>query len=467
MESEIVFCERCGVSIPEQDVAGRRRDTGGRDLCGSCAVPGPAPGDLQLYFCENCRVSIAVTDVLTSAAKPEGRGYLCSPCSRSTPAERVARRTAVDREMAAAPGAAPPPGGVDPLYFCDSCNSSIPAAAVATGRALVRGGRTWCERCRVRVETERHPGSPSIGFAPVLAGSLLAAALTAGVFVVMERLDRAAGEKVRADEGAQALASLGSQIREARDAAATARELTGRTDTALREMERRVEAARMDAQTARALLDRPGTTGAVAERLARLETRDGEILDALRSLREDMALIAAERREPPVGVPPADSRPDVPPAGVSLDPPGPAPGAPAAPAGPGPEVLRCISLLGDKDIGVRFAAATELGKLGDRSAWKALAGSLRKDEDSYVRRACARSLGNLTAYEAFPDLVETLMDGEEFVAIQSWRVVKEMAGQEFGFKQNQARGERRKVADRAKKWWDENRERLLPAPKAE
>ena len=57
------------------------------------------------------------------------------------------------------------------------------------------------------------------------------------------------------------------------------------------------------------------------------------------------------------------------------------------------------------------------------------------------------------------------MDGEEFVAIQSWRVVKEMAGQEFGFKQNQAKGERRKVADRAKKWWEENRERLLPAAK--
>ena len=88
--------------------------------------------------------------------------------------------------------------------------------------------------------------------------------------------------------------------------------------------------------------------------------------------------------------------------------------------------------------------------------------ALRKDDDPFVRRACCRSLGELKAFEAIPALVDALSDGEEYVAKQASMVLREMSGQDFGYKQNQPKGERKKVADRARKWWEENKARLAP-----
>ena len=105
METEIVFCERCGVSIPEHEIAASRQASGGRDLCPTCLAPSlGSGGDLQLYFCENCRVSIAVSDVLTGAAKPEGAGYLCAVCGRSTPNPGVDGFQVALRERGSAAG---------------------------------------------------------------------------------------------------------------------------------------------------------------------------------------------------------------------------------------------------------------------------------------------------------------------------------------------------------------------------
>lgn len=479
METEIVFCERCGVSIPENEVTRGRQASGGRDLCPTCLVPsGEASGDLQLYFCENCRVSIAVPDVLTGTARPEGSGYLCTVCSRSTPAERVARRTAVDREMdglaPGAPAAAGPGTGATPLYFCDACNASIPPAVVAGGRALVHGGRTYCERCRPRLESEHPRAQPSVGALPVLAAALLAASTTAAGFVLWQRWteDQAAGRA--AVPAKDATAEIQREVRQAREAAENARELSDRADRSIKDIERKLDAIRAEAQAARLGAEKAMSMAAVnaesGERLGRVERTTMDIEDSIRLLREEMAAIAAR----PSGAPTAAAAGGGDGGGAKPGPEaGPDPmgggGAPAAPAPavPSPEVQRCVAMLKDKDAGVRFSAAIELGKLSDRSAWPALAETLRKDDDPFVRRACARSLGELKAYDAFPDLVDALTDGEEYVAIQSSRVIKEMAGQDFGFKQNQAKADRRRVADRAKKWWEENKDRLAPGARGE
>ena len=472
METEIVFCERCGVSIPEQDLVQARQASGGRDLCASCVGPAKAAdGDLRLYFCENCRISIAVSDVLTGAAKVEGPGYLCAVCSRSTPAERVARRTAVEGEMAAAaaaagvaPGARPAP---DPIYFCDSCNASIPASFVATGRALVASGRTWCERCRPRVESDRPHARPGVGAAPVVAAALLAAAVTAAGLVAWERWKAEDAGKERANSAADDLAGIRRELRFARDSGETALVLADRADRAVKDLERKADSVRGELQLVRAAADRASAQAAGGDRVARLEKDVGNLQEAVALLRDDLATVAAERREaarPPEKTDPEPEPPTAmdPGAGPPASPePGSLPPAPgAAAAAPSPAVLRCIALLKDRDAGVRFSAAIELGKLGDRSAWSALVETLRKDDDPFVRRACARSIGELKAYAAFPDLVEALLDGEEYVAIQSSRVIKEMAGQDFGFKQGQAKSDRKRVADRAKKWWEENKDRL-------
>ncbi len=460
METEIVFCERCGVSIPESDLPGLRQASGGRDLCRNCVSPG-APGDLKLYFCENCRVSIAVTDVLTKAAVPEGPGYLCAACGRSTPAERMARRTAVDREMAAAPpGRAGP--AVDPIYFCDACNSSIPATLVATGRALVRGGRTYCERCRPRLEAAPARARGGAGFLPVLAAALLAAAGTAAGLAwrdAAKEEDRAKDRDAVVDAG---MAELRRDLRGARAAADTAREIADRLDRAQKDLERKLDSVKVEAMAARAAAEKAAAQPSGGDRVARVERLVADLQESQKLLREDMAVLAVERRKPPAQEP-AAAPPAPPPA---MDPPPGDPPAPPSPpdpaAGPSPQVQRCVALLEDKDAGVRFSAAIELGKLGDRSAWPSLVKRLRADDDPFVRRACARSIGELKAYDAIPDLIEALSDAEEYVAIQSARVIKEMAGQDFGFKQNQVKSERKKVADRAKKWWEENKDRLAP-----
>ena len=463
MESEIVFCERCGVSIPEHEIAASRQAAGGRDLCPSCIAPGASgDGDLRLYFCENCRVSIAVSDVLTGQAKPEGSGYHCAVCSQGTPAERVARRTAVEREMAAVGLPAPGnrPAGQAPLYFCDGCNASIPATAVATGRALVEGGRTWCETCRPR----RARGGGA-GFLPVAAAALLAAGATAAVFIVMDRQEREQARK-SAVAAEDPLARIRQDVRSAREDASMARgEVADRADRIERDLERRVEALRADIKAAREAADRASAAAATGgtERFQRIETRIGELEEeltaGLQAVVERVDRVAAK----------ADAAP---PAGSGLEPPAP-PGPPAAPeagpgagapppAGLGPDAARPVLQLKDKAAQARFAAAIELGKLGEKAVWPHLVEALRKDDDPFVRRACCRSLGELKAFEAIPALVDALSDGEEYVAKQASMVLREMSGQDFGYKQNQPKGERKKVADRARKWWEENKARLAP-----
>jgi hypothetical protein len=455
---EIVFCERCGVSIPEHQLAGSLVATGGRNLCASCLVP-PSEGDLRLYFCENCRVSIPVSSVITGQVRAEGSGYLCGVCSTLAPVDRASRRSAVERDLAQ-------PGTVrraaaDPIYFCDSCNGSIAAVAVATGRALVRSGRTYCERCRPRVEAGAVSAGP--GFVPVFAAALLAAAVTAGGLAAWEGRraedpkEAAAGQAVLRRELEEARAEL----RRTREAVGIARvEDAAALDRMAAELRKGLEATaaegRAVAEEARSLraivgggVEGPDRLQAVAGRVDRL---DRGLQDLARSV--DGLAAVVEGMKGPAAPPPPPPTADAPPA--SPEPPAPAtdPAVPDA-------VTRSIALLADRDAGVRFQSAIELGRLGHKAAAAALAESLSRDEDVFVRRACARSLGELKAFEAFPALVDAIGDREEYVARQVAKVLHELAGQDFGFKNDQPKPDRKRVADRARKWWEENRERLL------
>ena len=88
------------------------------------------------------------------------------------------------------------------------------------------------------------------------------------------------------------------------------------------------------------------------------------------------------------------------------------------------ELIRLLEA--DKQASVRAAAAVALGQIGDPSAATALAGALarrlpargllaritrrRVEEDEFVRRASAVSLGQLRSREAVPVLITTLSD---------------------------------------------------------
>jgi len=476
VETEIVFCERCGVSIPESEVGRARQASGGRDLCPNCLrPPREAEGDLRLYFCENCRVSIAVSDVLTGLARPDGAGYLCSVCSRATPAEKVARRTAVERELGAAGalGASPRPAPPDPIYFCDVCTASIPAVHVATGRALVQAGRTICERCRHRADSARvhEPAGP--GAIPLVAATLLAAAMGAGGWAAWQEWGRADEPAGPTAEG-EALAALRRDlVRDRAAAAAALAEASAKSDRQIRALEAKAAAAADAAAEARkAAAARGGASEALDDRLGEMDGRMDDIEAEIRSLRGEIAGTRGLPQEEAAPMPAAEDPPPAP----AAEAPGVPAVAPAVARDPSDEIKRYVALLRDREVGVRFAAALELGKRAAKKAparegaapesadfdyaWPALAQALRKDDDAFVRRACARSLGEIKAWDAFPDLCDALGDAEEFVALQSSRVIKELAGQEFGFRQNQAKTDRKRVSERAKKWWEENKDRI-------
>ncbi|MHC4821972.1 MAG: HEAT repeat domain-containing protein, partial [Planctomycetota bacterium] len=490
---EIVFCERCGVSIPEHQIAGARQASGGRDLCATCSGPAAAAeGDLRLYFCENCRVSIAVSEVITGQARADGTGYMCAVCSDSTPADRVARRVAMEREMTEGPanagvpvplhdarvpvaagdddaapavGATPPSAGSAPLHFCEGCNASIAASEVSLGRALMKGGRTWCQKCRVRVEDGSD--APGAGALPVLAAALLASMTTAAVFVVWEGGRMEDRQKVDQEIRAE-IASVQSSLRDDRLAA----------DDSFARVENRIDAVSgnlldemdglrgtMKEQTneskrLRALMGagKPGQPNRFDVAEARMGDLEGSMQSALDELgtrfEKRLVDVLAEARAAAEEAAEKAAFEPVAPADTGGN-----PGVPA-PAEMSEQVQRALELLADKDAGVRFSAAIELGKLGDRRAWTELVEVLQRDDDVFVRRACVRSLGELKAYEAFPALIEALTDSEEYVAKQASSVVREMAGQDFGYKQSQSKSERKRVADRANKWWEENQDRV-------
>ena len=57
---------------------------------------------------------------------------------------------------------------------------------------------------------------------------------------------------------------------------------------------------------------------------------------------------------------------------------------------------------------------------------------------------------------AVPKLIDTLGDKEFFVAIAAHQALKNITGQDFGFKENMSRNEVRKVQSRARDWWKDH-----------
>lgn len=70
--------------------------------------------------------------------------------------------------------------------------------------------------------------------------------------------------------------------------------------------------------------------------------------------------------------------------------------------------------LKSNDAAIRYQAALELGKLGDRNAIPPLMEAMG-DKDKYVRYWAISSLGDLKAQEAVPVLIETLKDEDELM----------------------------------------------------
>jgi HEAT repeat protein len=90
---------------------------------------------------------------------------------------------------------------------------------------------------------------------------------------------------------------------------------------------------------------------------------------------------------------------------------------------------------------------------------EALVKVLRTDRDTFVRRAAARSLGEIGDREAAPALIEAVGDREFFVAVTAYRALTAISGQDFGFQEGLSAAEIEQVIERAKAWWERVRSR--------
>ncbi len=78
-------------------------------------------------------------------------------------------------------------------------------------------------------------------------------------------------------------------------------------------------------------------------------------------------------------------------------------------------IALCDALLNDNDMGVRFRAASSLGKIKDKEAVPTLVKALL-DRDEFVRESAAYALGEIGDQSAINALNETLHDKIDFVS---------------------------------------------------
>jgi len=444
---KIYFCEKCGVSIPLQEVVGGRataRD--GKTYCERCH-PGvqKESGDLELYFCDNCGVSIPLQDVITDRAKSEGDQVICTECSPLTSTQRAVRRDRIRQELEEKEESR------YRLHFCDRCNTSIPQSHLITGRAVIQGGRTFCERCKPRASARRS-GSGSGILVVLLVVTIAALGYVAfsgqGVFA-----DNSGAEKKLAED-AKRLENVVSRVA---DLAAEVRQ--GNLDMAevsarLRDLEKRQQALVAIEQKANELASefrdkqedfQDEVEGRLEQKNAAIRSLEVKVVELARRLQavKNARPIAAAPRPAPG---PGDPEPAEAPA---------APEAPRVETAPA-EVQKYVEQLKADEEGLRFAAAVELGRIGHPAAIDPLMEVLEKDKDYFVRRAAARSLGDMNSWVAVPALIDTLGDKEFFVAIAAHQALKNITGQDFGFKENMSRSEVRRVITKARDWWKDH-----------
>jgi hypothetical protein len=252
-------------------------------------------------------------------------------------------------------------------------------------------------------------------------------------------VDEALREKSAEDEGK--IAALDTRIQS----------MAGRTDEAGREIENLAAVAE-------------GLLTEQAGLKTEMSKRQEELLRSVLKIKEELSALSSrlndlERRPPPPAEPAEIPPRRVEPERVEPSPPEsrPEPEPDPEPVA-SPEVAEWIRQLDDKDAGVRFSAAVELGKSGFAPAARELARILERDKDTFVRRAAARSLGELNAWSAVPVLIRTLEDREIFVATTASEALKTITGQEFGYREGMSRSEIRRVVSKAKAWWEDHKD---------
>ncbi len=465
---ELHFCSQCGISIPLTEVQSGAAVAGeDKYHCSEHraaeAPPAPTPPaeaaeaaaddeiDLELLFCANCTISIPASDVRSGRARQEYGSMLCAVCSRSDPGQRATRRESVESEMAA------DVEENDPVvtHRCSVCAAVVPELHITTGQADVSGDRITCSRCRAVGAAATAPKSgislTTLILAPLVIGGAFAIGYVATQFLQPDDT-RAAAQDTKITALETSRGALESRIVELEAAQKAAAEGPTVGPAALAEVQAQAREQIQDLRAEFLALRAESTKGDadLSERLANVDGRLGSLAELVKALAA-RSPVGGDQRPPPPVIDPVRERPPV----KTTDPPG---GEDVVDA-PDPEVSRLSKQLAESDDkGDRFAAATELGKLGNPTAIPPLAAALLQDKSYLVRRACARSLGSLKAWNAVPKLIDALEEEESFVAQRANDALVVITGQDFEVNQDQKRNERKRKAKAARKWWDANQD---------
>ena len=442
---ELYFCGKCQISIPQGEIeSGAASSPDGQYFCadhrtaGAPVGGGAEPEPFELLFCSNCRVSIPQTDARSGRARRQYGSLMCAVCSKADPGERAARREAVEAEMNA------DVDENDPL-------AAFSAVPIATASPPISGSGSSAPRER--------SGSSFAVLVVLVVGACLVAGV-AGASLLREEPPEPKDWKDDFDRVAM-------QVQGLQDDLATAQTKNDRLrkvlEAGLDESSRGIEARVSDRQKTLTgqLGDLAQRTNAANRQLAEKAAKHEGMISQLSEQVKALTASMGNRRDSSGGddQPPEGGRNEGG-AGPVVPPVGNGDGAvkPDTVRPPDPKVVQlCNDLLDPtQDDSVRFPAATELGRLGDVMAIPYLSRGLIADKHFLVRRACARSLGNLKAWNSTPMLIQALQDKEAYVAQQASYALQSITAEDWGVTQDQALGERKRRAREAARWWKKN-----------
>ena len=378
------------------------------------------------------------------------------------------------------------------IHFCDLCNESVPQNDLDQGRAFMRKGRVICATCddlmggkgssQVDRESgtklggadqtsiapesagartlqagedatlvqERRSGSPapyrSEGSGALVAGFLASVSLILVAVVAVILLDRvqAIGDGIETDFAAlrEDMAGIETGLEQRIDEVqATATAGTKGLDNRMQTMKESREEA--DRQTVARIESVAGGVEDLRDRVTSLTTTERAVADHARSLAAIDAGLASIRLDLAALAEEVAARPVIAAVPVPL---------PVEPAGP--TWLALVDDLASTNSGVRWNAVEDLGHTADPEVVPHLLPVL-DDEDTFVRMAAARVLGDLGSDTAVGPLIDTLSDPAPSVRDAAVSSLRLLTQENFRYDPLGKEADRNKRIRAWRDWWEE------------
>ncbi|MEC7726349.1 MAG: HEAT repeat domain-containing protein [Planctomycetota bacterium] len=363
------------------------------------------------------------------------------------------------------------------VSFCDLCGTSVPAADIASGAAIVRHGK-WIGRCCLADLRGSAAAAASGGAAPSAAAASDGAAAKAA-----PQGGQADGSRTATFAVVLLVAMIGGVIfLEGRlagfEAATTAaleqaalsqqehgQQLSG-LDVAVGDKAEQADVAALQQQCQALLTQLTAAAERDAQRQAVLDQEIDGLRRAVRAA-EDRIIDyrplfddLRERHSRAIAVL-EGMRDRAPAASVAAAPAPPQPVATPAASGGGaglpPALAAAAAKLGASDPAVRFEAVDVLIESKSLDVLKHLL-PLANDPDAFVRRLTVEGLREFRAAAAVDALLQSLADEDENVCDTAWRSLRDLTGQKFPFDAAATKKARAGAASKWREWWAKARD---------